>query len=334
MSTLPFAHLHCHSHYSLLGRGRQGPRAVGAGQGPADDRPGPDRSRQPARGAGVLPEGQGAGHQPDPRARGLHRPGQPLPEGGLRHSKEASYHLTLLARNRTGFQNLLKLSSAAFLEGFYFKPRIDKELLAEHDEGLICLSGCVSSELNRTLLAGGEANLAEGRGGRRLVSKTLRRRLLHRDPEQRPGDPARGDGRGRRASPSGWASPWSPPATSTTSTARTPRPRTSCSASTRASSAPTPTGCGWRATSSTSAAPRRCTRRSPATRTPLRADAGDRRQRRHRAGAGQAAFPGLHAAGRARPRKTISRELCLEGLQASATPTGPTAAPTASSPRR
>ena len=74
-------------------------------------------------------------------------------------SKEASHHLTLLARNRTGFRNLVRLSSAAFLEGFYFKPRIDKELLAAHKEGLICLSGCISSELNRALLAGGEAKL-------------------------------------------------------------------------------------------------------------------------------------------------------------------------------
>ena len=49
--------------------------------------------------------------------------------------KEASYHLTLLARNRTGFQNLIKLASSAFLEGFYFKPRIDKELLAAHQRG-------------------------------------------------------------------------------------------------------------------------------------------------------------------------------------------------------
>ena len=56
----------------------------------------------------------------------------------------------------------MKLSSAAFLEGFYFRPRIDKELLAAHREGLICLSGCVSSELNRPLLAGGEASLREG----------------------------------------------------------------------------------------------------------------------------------------------------------------------------
>jgi len=68
--------------------------------------------------------------------------------------KEASFHLTLLARDRTGFQNLLKLSSAAFLEGFYFRPRIDKPLLEAHHEGLICLSGCISSELNRALIAG------------------------------------------------------------------------------------------------------------------------------------------------------------------------------------
>jgi DNA polymerase-3 subunit alpha len=73
--------------------------------------------------------------------------------------KEASFHLTLLARNRCGFQNLLKLSSAAFLEGFYFKPRIDKQLLQAHHEGLICLSGCASSELSRLLIAGGEAHL-------------------------------------------------------------------------------------------------------------------------------------------------------------------------------
>ncbi|MCE5266995.1 MAG: DNA polymerase III subunit alpha, partial [Planctomycetaceae bacterium] len=74
-------------------------------------------------------------------------------------SKEAAYHLTLLARNTTGFRNLVELSSRAFIEGFYFKPRIDKELLTSHREGLICLSGCVASELNRTILAGGEANL-------------------------------------------------------------------------------------------------------------------------------------------------------------------------------
>jgi DNA polymerase-3 subunit alpha len=68
--------------------------------------------------------------------------------------KEASYHLTLLAQNQTGFKNLIRLASAAFLEGFYFKPRIDRELLERYHEGILCLSGCVSSEFSRLLLKG------------------------------------------------------------------------------------------------------------------------------------------------------------------------------------
>jgi len=75
--------------------------------------------------------------------------------------KEASYHLTLLAQNRTGYGNLLKLASVAFLEGFYFRPRIDKELLAAHNEGLLCLSGCASSEVSRAILRGGAAGIDE-----------------------------------------------------------------------------------------------------------------------------------------------------------------------------
>jgi len=79
---------------------------------------------------------------------------------GSRHIKDggsmkaASFHLTLLAQNKTGFHNLIKMASAASLEGFYFKPRIDKELLESHSEGIICLSGCVSSEFNRAILRG------------------------------------------------------------------------------------------------------------------------------------------------------------------------------------
>ena len=77
--------------------------------------------------------------------------------------KEASFHLTLLAQNRTGFRNLIKMASVAMLEGFYFKPRIDKELLEAHHEGIICLSGCASSEFSRAILKGqgGERELDE-----------------------------------------------------------------------------------------------------------------------------------------------------------------------------
>lgn len=63
-------------------------------------------------------------------------------EGG-----EGNYHLTLLVRNRTGYYNLLKLVSLAWLEGFYYKPRVDKELLARYHEGLIVLSGCLKGEV-------------------------------------------------------------------------------------------------------------------------------------------------------------------------------------------
>ena len=63
----------------------------------------------------------------------------------------SQFHLTLLAQNVTGYRNLLKLASAAHLEGFYYKPRIDRELLAAHAEGLIALSACPSGELMSAL---------------------------------------------------------------------------------------------------------------------------------------------------------------------------------------
>lgn len=63
-------------------------------------------------------------------------------EGG-----EGNYHLTLLVRDRAGYYNLLKLVSLAWLEGFYYKPRVDKELLARYHEGLIALSGCLKGEV-------------------------------------------------------------------------------------------------------------------------------------------------------------------------------------------
>ncbi len=71
------------------------------------------------------------------------------------HKKDSRpHHLTLLARDEEGYRNLLQLTSRAQLEGFYYKPRVDKELLAKHARGLICLSGCNSGELPRLVKAG------------------------------------------------------------------------------------------------------------------------------------------------------------------------------------
>jgi DNA polymerase-3 subunit alpha len=70
-------------------------------------------------------------------------------------SKDKAYHhLILLAMDQAGYQNLMALSTIANLEGFYYKPRIDKELLSKHNEGLICLSGCASGELGDALRQG------------------------------------------------------------------------------------------------------------------------------------------------------------------------------------
>ena len=67
---------------------------------------------------------------------------------------DASYHLILLAKNEAGYKNLSKLITKAFFEGFYYKPRIDKELLSQHSDGLIALSSCLKGELSRLLAVG------------------------------------------------------------------------------------------------------------------------------------------------------------------------------------
>ena len=67
---------------------------------------------------------------------------------------EERYHLTLLAKNETGYKNLMKLTTLAHLEGFYYKPRIDYDLLEHYSEGIICMSGCVSGHIPRLIIAG------------------------------------------------------------------------------------------------------------------------------------------------------------------------------------
>lgn len=70
------------------------------------------------------------------------------------HVDDSQYHLVLLAENETGYRNLLALVSAAHLEGFYYKPRVDRELLTKHSEGLIALSACLAGEIPNALLSG------------------------------------------------------------------------------------------------------------------------------------------------------------------------------------
>jgi len=89
---------------------------------------------------------------------------------GSRRDKQAGidttrYHLTLLAKNNTGYKNLIKLVTASYLEGYYYKPRMDKELLRAHSEGIICLSGCFGGELSRTIQSGLPATQGTAQAG-------------------------------------------------------------------------------------------------------------------------------------------------------------------------
>ena len=149
-----FVHLHCHSHYSLLD-----------GAGSIDKLIGRAKERG-MNGLALTDHGnlhgafefyrkaKDAEINPIIGYEAYIAPGSRFQKGGGR-MKDSAYHLTLLAKNRTGFKNLVKMASSAYLEGFYFKPRIDKDLLEAHSEGIVCLSGCVSGELSRTLMKGG-----------------------------------------------------------------------------------------------------------------------------------------------------------------------------------
>lgn len=149
-----FAHLHLHTHYSLLDGFNRIPALMeqtkkhGMNAVAITDHGnlyGAIEFYEACKKAGINPIiGYEAYLAPGHRSEKTKTAGE---------TGEASTHLTLLAKNRTGFYNLIKLSSIAFLEGFYYKPRIDREILEAHSEGLICLSGCLAGQFNRYILA-------------------------------------------------------------------------------------------------------------------------------------------------------------------------------------
>lgn len=148
---MSFCHLHCHSEYSLLdGANRVGDlieRAL--------------HLEQPAlaltdhgvmHGAWIFQEkAKKAGLKPIIGMEAYVAHGSRHDRGRAKGEK-GYYHLVLLARDREGYANLTKLSSIGFKEGFYFKPRIDREVLAAHSKGLIVTSACLAGEVARNLM--------------------------------------------------------------------------------------------------------------------------------------------------------------------------------------
>jgi DNA polymerase III subunit alpha len=91
-------------------------------------------------------------------------PGSRFERSGQDGGYEGASHATVLVRNEAGYRNLIRLVSKAYLEGFYYKPRVDRELLAQHSDGLLVLSGCLNSEVSRLISAGDDAKALETAG--------------------------------------------------------------------------------------------------------------------------------------------------------------------------
>ena len=157
---------------------------------------------------------------------------------------KSSSHLLLLAKDYSGYKSLLKLVSASYTDGFYYKPRIDHEMLEKHHEGLIISSSCPSGEVARAILrddvaaARKAADFYRGLVGADNYYLEIQDHGLADQKKINQGVLPAGQAR--------WASPSSPPTTSTTSARSTPRPRRSSCASRPTPPWTTPTGCAWR----------------------------------------------------------------------------------------
>ncbi len=153
MAYAPFVHLHLHTEYSLLDGAIRikdlMKRAVEYGM-PAVAM----TDHGNLFGAVEFYQGaQKAGIKPIIGCEVYVAPGS-MREKKATSGRDAAFHFTLLAHNDAGYRNLVKLVSQAYLEGFYYKPRVDHELLGQHSEGLIALSGCLKGEVNMHLQQG------------------------------------------------------------------------------------------------------------------------------------------------------------------------------------
>src|ERR1035438_9659393 len=147
MSHAEFVHLHLHTEYSLLDGACRLDRLMDKAH----------EQKFPALAItdhgvlyGAIPFYEAAGEKGVKPIIGCEvyvAPGSRFEKKTSTGGRDVYHHLVLLAKDETGYKNLIKLSTLAHLEGYYYKPRIDKELLAAHKEGLIALSGCLASEI-------------------------------------------------------------------------------------------------------------------------------------------------------------------------------------------
>ena len=157
MPTDPFIHLHLHTEYSLLDGAvrikelmKKAERCKMPAVAMTDHGNifGAIDFYQQAKKAGIKPIIGCEAYLTPPGVALTDKKADPIAVGSKAKRKRNS-HITLLASTNEGYANLMKLTSLGHLEGMYYKPRIDKEALAAHSEGLICLSGCINGEVNQ-----------------------------------------------------------------------------------------------------------------------------------------------------------------------------------------
>jgi DNA polymerase III subunit alpha len=147
MPEVPFVHLHCHTDYSLLDGACEISRLMETAAA----------QKMPA--VAMTDHGNLFGaveFYNSAKEAGVH----PVigcevyvsPSGHQDRSDNRYNHLVLLCENQDGYRNLIQLVSSGFLDGFYYKPRVDKDLLARHSKGLIALSACLKGDINEALL--------------------------------------------------------------------------------------------------------------------------------------------------------------------------------------
>ena len=150
---MAFTHLHVHTEYSLLdGSSKIGELAARAKELGMDSMAITDHGVM----YGVIDfyrAARAAGVKPIIGCEVYVSPGSRFDRETV-HGEDRYYHLVLLAENNTGYQNLMKIVSKGFVDGFYYKPRIDEEVMREYHEGIIALSACLAGEVPRYLEKG------------------------------------------------------------------------------------------------------------------------------------------------------------------------------------
>ena len=150
-----FVHLHLHTHYSLLDGAVRIDELIAATQAAGMDALAVTDHGNLFGAVGFYTAATKAGVKPILGMEAYISP-TTRTDRSMANQKTAAYHLILLVMNETGWRNLIKLSSRAYTEGFYYKPRVDRELLSEFSSGLICTTACLGGEVASALLAGNE----------------------------------------------------------------------------------------------------------------------------------------------------------------------------------